>query len=117
MTEPTIPPQLQADLQQLQGLNAQLQALAQQKAQFEVMKAEAQEALEALSNLPDDAPVYRNVGALLVREPGKKAAQDRLAEDLETLGIRLGRLQKQEESVRSSAGSLQKKIQAALPKQ
>ena len=109
-------PQLQEDLQQMQAMNSQLQALMQQKAQFEVMKAEAEQALEALAALPDDAPVYRNVGSLLVKEAAKKDAESRLREDLETLGVRVGRLAKQEEAVKTSLSALQKKIQAALPK-
>lgn len=116
MADERIPAQLQEQLGQLQALNGQLQALLQQKAQFEVMKAEAEGALEALAALADDAPVYRNVGALLVREPGKKDAEARLREDLETLGVRLGSLQKQETSLKSSMAGLQQKIQAALPK-
>lgn len=114
MAEPQLTPQMQQQLQQLQQQNAQLQATAQQRAQFEAMKAEGEQALEALKALPDDAPVYRSVGALLVKEPGKKSAVDRLAEDQETLELRVTRLQKQEAALRESLAALQQKLQGAL---
>ena len=114
MAEPTLSPQLQQQLALLQQQNQQLQATAQQRAQFEAMKAEGEQALAALESLPDDAPVSRSVGALLVKEPGKKAAVDRLKEDQETLEVRLARLQKQEAALRESMAGLQQKLQGAL---
>lgn len=110
-------PQLQAQLQQLQSLNQQLQAAAQQKANFEAMKTESEQAIAALEGLPDDAPVYRNVGSLLVREPSRKVALERLKDDLETLEVRLTRVGKQEAAARTAATQLQQSIQASLPKQ
>ncbi len=70
--------------------------------------------MEALAALPDDAPVYRSVGSLLVKEASKKTAQDRIKDDLETLEIRLGRMQKQEAQVKQQMTDLQTKLQAAL---
>lgn len=116
MAEAPLSPQLQAQLQQLQSLNQQLQATMQQKANFEAMKAEAEQAIAALEGLGDEAPVYRNVGSLLVREPSKKAAHDRLRDDLETLEIRLTRVAKQESAARESLQALQQKIQSMLPR-
>ena len=114
MAEPNLTPAMQQQLAQLQQQNAQLQATAQQRAQFEAMKAEGEQALAALEALPEDAPVYRSVGALLVKEPGKKSAVDRLKEDQETLEVRLARLQKQEGALRESMAALQQKLQGAL---
>jgi prefoldin beta subunit len=114
MAEPTLPPAVQQQLAQLQQQNAQLQAVAQQRAQFEAMRAEGEQALHALEALADDAPVYRSVGAFLVREPGKAAAVSRLKEDQETLDIRIARLQKQEAALRESLQALQSKLQSAL---
>ncbi len=112
--EPTLTPQMQQQLANLQAMNQQYQAAAQQRSQFEVMKAEAQQAIEALESLPDDAPVYRSVGALLMKEAGKAEALKRLKEDLETLEIRVTRITKQEAAVKASMTDLQKKLQAAL---
>lgn len=113
MAEPTLSPQVQQQLANLQAMNQQLQATMQQRAQFEAMKAEAEQALEALSSLPDDAAVYRSVGALLMKDT-KKAAHDRLKEDAETMEVRLSRVQKQESQLKESLQALQTKIQAAL---
>jgi prefoldin beta subunit len=111
--EQTIPPQVQQQLGQLQSLNQQLQATAQQRAQFDVMKAESEQALSALEALADDAPVYRSVGALLVKD-SKSDAHARLKDDAETLEVRIARLQKQENTLKEQMASLQGKIQAAL---
>jgi prefoldin beta subunit len=113
MADPQLSPQVQQQLQQLQAANQQLQATAQQRAQFEAMKAESEQALAALEALPDDAPVYRSVGALLVQD-SKKAAHERLKDDAETLEVRVARLQKQETALKEQLGALQAKIQAAL---
>lgn len=113
MAEPSIPPQVQQQIANLQALNSNYQATAQQRAQFEAMRLETQAALAALESLPEDAPVYRNVGSLLVRD-GKKAAEERLKEELETGEVRIQRLQKQETALREQLGQLQQKIQASL---
>ena len=113
MAEPTLSPAVQQQLAQLQQQNQQLQATAQQRAQFEAMKAEGEQALQALESIADDAPVYRSVGAFLVKD-AKPAAVARLKDDQETLEIRIARLQKQEGSLRESLQSLQAKLQGAL---
>jgi prefoldin beta subunit len=119
MADPALPPQLsqqtQQQLQQLQMLNQQLQVTAQQRAQFEAMKAEAEQALGALQALPDDAPVFRSVGSLLVQDT-RKAAHERLKDDAETLEVRVARMQKQEAALKEQLQALQAKLQAALGK-
>lgn len=113
MAEPQLTPQMQQQLTQLQNLNGQLQATMQQKAQFEAMKNESEQALEALSSLADDATVYRSAGALLVKD-SKTDATARLKEDAETLDVRLVRLSKQEASLKEAMAALQAKLQASL---
>jgi len=108
-----LPPQVQQQVATLQALNQQYQAVAQQRMQFEAMRAESKQALEALSSLPDDAAVYRNVGALLVKDT-KAAATARLTEDVETSDVRVSRLSKQETQLREQLQQLQAKIQSAL---
>lgn len=114
MAEQTLPPAVQQQLAQLQQQTSQMQATQQQRAQFEAMKAEGEQALQALEALPDDAPVYRSVGAFLVKEKGKSEAVARLKEDQETLELRIARLQKQETALREALQSLQAKLQTAL---
>ncbi|MEK6975683.1 MAG: prefoldin subunit beta [Candidatus Thermoplasmatota archaeon] len=113
MAEPNLTPQMQQQLANLQSLNGQLQQTMQQKAQFEAMKLESEQALDALQSLPDGAAVYRSVGALLLKDE-KAAAVARLKEDAETMEIRVNRLVKQETSLKESMASLQAKLQASL---
>ena len=113
MAEPALSPQMQQQLAQLQSLNGQLQATMQQKAQYEAMKAEGEQARDALKALPDGAAVYRSVGALLLKDD-KAAALGRLKEDAETMEVRVNRLAKQEAALKESMASLQAKLQAAL---
>ena len=101
-----------AELQQLQ---AQVQQLAQQRAQLEMLRSEAEEALAALETLDAQAPVYRNVGSLLLRDT-RDGAVARLKEDQETMEVRLQRLQKQEGALRESLQAAQQRVQAAFPR-
>jgi prefoldin beta subunit len=113
MAEPNLTPQMQQQLAQLQSLNGQLQATMQQKAQYEAMKAESEQALDALNALPDGSAVYRSVGALLLKDD-KATALARLKEDAETMEVRVARLVKQETSLKETMASLQAKLQASL---
>ena len=113
MADPALTPQMQQQLAQLQTLNGQLQATMQQKANFEAMKAESEQALEALTALPDGAAVYRSVGALLLKDD-KATALGRLKEDAETMEVRVSRLNKQESAIKEQMASLQAKLQAQL---
>lgn len=114
MAQPELPPQLQDQLQQLQNLQQQLQVTQQQRAQFEFQIREAERALEELQNVADDAPVYRSVGALLVKTDGKAGAEKRLKDEKETLEVRLAAYQKNEGRLKEKATELQSKLQAAL---
>ena len=113
MAEPNLTPQMQQQLAQLQSLNGQLQQTMQQKQQYEAMKAESEQALDALNALPDGSAVYRSVGALLLKDD-KATALARLKEDGETLEVRVNRIAKQESAIKESMASLQAKLQASL---
>lgn len=109
-----LPPQLQDQLQQLQNLQQQLQIAQQQRAQIEFQVRESERALEELSNLSDDAPIYRSVGGLLVKTEGKAAVEKRLKDEKETLEVRVAAYQKNEGRLKEKASELQSKLQAAL---
>lgn len=113
MAEPNITPEIQQQVLQLQQASAQLQQAAGQRQQFEVMKSEAQQALEALQGAAEDAAVWRSVGSLMVQE-GKAAAVERLKDDVETMDIRLKRLKTQEDTLRQQFETLQKKLQSVF---
>jgi prefoldin beta subunit len=114
VAEQGIPAQLQKMVAEFQQMQQQYQQVASQRQQLEMLKSEGEEALAALEALQPDAPVYRNVGSLLVRE-GRTEAMARLKDDQETLEVRLNRLAKQEASLRESLQAAQQRIQGALP--
>lgn len=109
-----LPPQLQDQLAQLQTVQQQLQLAAQQRAQLEFQLREAERALEELGKLEKDAPVYRSIGSLLIRTPGRDAVQKQLTEDKESLEVRLRGFEKQEGRLKEKATELQSRVQAAL---
>lgn len=113
MAQQEIPPELQQDIQQLQALSGQAQAVAQQRRQFELMHAEAKRALEALAEMAEDATVYRTVGSLMVQEE-KVKAEARLKDDLETMELRVKRAKEQEKAMEENLQKLQAKLQKAL---
>ncbi len=108
--------ELQQQVQQLQQMSQQLQQVAGQRQQFEAIVAESEMALEALEGLADGAAVYRNVGSLLVQDD-KDAAGKRIADDMETMQVRIKRVKGQEEQLRKAIDDLQEKLQAAFEAQ
>lgn len=106
-------PDLQAKIQKLQTASQQLQMLGRQRSQMEVMQSESKRAKEALDEVAEDAPVYRSLGALLVRDDRAKALA-RLTDDLETLEIRVKRLRDQEDALQKELQRLQTEIEKAL---
>jgi prefoldin beta subunit len=109
-----LPPKLQDQLAQLQGLQQQLQIAVQQRQQLEFQARDAERALDELGNVADDAAVYRSVGSLLIRTPGRDAVQKQLKDEVETLQVRLKTVEKQEARLKEKATELQSKLQAAL---
>ncbi len=111
--EPQFSPELQQKIQTLQAIGAQLQQVAQQKQQMDMLKAETERAKKALSELDDDATVFRNVGAFMIQEARSKALA-RVEDDAETLDIRLKRFTDQEKQMQDQFESLQEELQNAL---
>jgi len=114
MAEGDLPPQLQEQLKQFQTLQQQLQAIAQQKGQYDLQGRELKRASEALHDSADDTPVYRSVGSFLIKTPGKTQVLKEIEEESETLGVRLKNLERQEARLKESLQELQSKIQAGI---
>lgn len=109
----TVPADIQEKIQRLQAAGQQLQALAQQRGQLDLMRSESERAHKALETLGEDAPVYRSVGALLLRDD-RATALERLSDEKDTLEIRLKRLKQQEEHLAEQFEALQAEVQKAL---
>jgi prefoldin beta subunit len=108
-----IPPQVQNLLAQLQQLKIQMEALGRQKLQVEAMLRDAENALEELEKVDNDALIYKNVGELMIKA-GKDAVKEELSEKKETYGLRQKTLERQEERGQKRYQQLQQQLQEAL---
>ena len=108
-----IPPQVQNMLAQLQQLKVQMEALGRQKMQVEAMLHDAENALEELDKVDDDALIYKNVGELMIKA-GKGAVKEELAEKKATYGLRQKTLERQEERGQKRYQQLQQQLKEAL---
>jgi prefoldin beta subunit len=108
-----IPPQVQNLVAQLQQLRVQLEALGRQKMQVEAMLRDAENALEELDKVSDDALIYKNVGELMIKA-GRTEVKEELAEKKETYSLRQKTLERQEERGQKRYQQLQQQLQEAL---
>lgn len=109
-----LPAKLQNDLRQFQRLQQDLSAVGQQRLQLDLKLRETVHTLEELKNVPEDAPVYRPVGPLLVRAKDRKEVEDILTEDKETLEVRIKAVERQENSLRERYTTMQRELSEAL---
>ena len=101
-----ISPQLQNQIAQYQQVQQQLQNVMTQKGQMESQQRELQRTVEELAKA--DGDVYRNVGMLLIKVSDKAALKGELEESLETLGIRIRGLERQEKDLRRNTRSTER---------
>lgn len=109
-----VPPQIRDQLVAFQQLQQQLSVVATQRQQMEIQLRELEKALEELGRTADDAPIYRSVGALLLRTSGKAGVVKEVTDEKETLAVRVKSLEKQEARLKERYGELSSKIQNAL---
>jgi prefoldin beta subunit len=109
-----ISPKLQNQIAQFQQLQQQLQTVLSQKMQMEAQLRETENTLEELVNVTDDAPIYKNVGSLLIKANDKESVVKEIEENKETLEIRVKTLNRQEKQMRERYQSLQDQLQKAL---
>lgn len=109
-----IPAKLQNDIKQFQRLQQELSATTQQRMQIELKLRELTHTLEEVQKLGDDAVLYRSVGSLLVRAPGRKDVEGRLAEEKETLEVRMKAIERQEHHLKERYGTMQEELSHAL---
>jgi len=107
-------PQIQDQINRLQQLRSQYQMIAQQQQQVELRLREVDEALEELKKTDGKAPIYKSVGAVLIKTKGKTEVEKELKSNKETLELRKTTLEKQEGRTREKLNELQSKVQNAL---
>jgi prefoldin beta subunit len=109
-----IPAKLQNDLKQFQRLQQDLSAVAQQRLQVDLKVREIGHTLEELKSVPEDAPIYRPIGSLMVRAQSRKEVEDLLTEEKETLEIRLKAMERQENHLKERYSTMQRDISDQL---
>lgn len=114
MSEEEMSKQLQDQINRLQQLRAQFQMIMQQRQQVELRLKETDETLEELEKTDSKTPIYKSVGALLVKSKGKSEIIKELKEDKESLEVRKNTLEKQEGRTREKLNELQSKVQNSL---
>jgi prefoldin beta subunit len=114
MTDVEMSKQLQDQIGRLQQTRTQLQMIMQQRQQVDVRLKETEEALKELEKTDEKTPIYKSVGALLVKTKGKKDITKELKSDKESLELRKTTLEKQEGRTREKLNELQSKVQNAL---
>ncbi|MEM1514036.1 MAG: prefoldin subunit beta [Candidatus Thermoplasmatota archaeon] len=108
-----LPPQVQNQLRQLQQLQQQMELLLQQKLQIEIRLRDAEDALEELNKIDENANVYKGVGNLIIKSEKNKLIKE-LQEEKESLEIRKKTMESQENRLKEKINELQSKIQEAL---
>ncbi len=109
-----IPAKLQNELRQFQRLQQDLTTLSQQRLQMDLKLRETTHTLEEIRTVPEDAPIYRPIGSLLVRAKGRKEVEDLLTEEKETLEVRVKALERQENHLKERFTTMQKELSDAL---
>lgn len=109
-----ISPKLQNQIAQFQQLQQQLQAIMTQKFQMEAQLREVEKTLEELGKVEDETPIYKNVGALLIKAADKESVVQEMEDDKETLEVRVKTLNRQEKQMRERYQALQEQLQKAL---
>lgn len=109
-----IPAKLQNDLKQFQRLQQELSMMGQQRLQMDLKLRETTRTLEEVRTLPEDSTIYRPIGGLLVKATGRKDVEDRLADEKETLEVRVKALERQENHLKERYGEMQKQLTEAL---
>ncbi len=109
-----LPAKLQNDIKQFQRLQQELGNAQQQRLQIDLKLREVTHTLEELKNVPEDAVLYRPIGGLLVRAKGRKEVEDLLAEEKETLEVRVKAMERQENHLKERYTTMQQELTQAL---
>ncbi len=103
----------QEKIQQLQGLEQNMQHLLKQRQQFQMQLMEVDSALEELKKTEK---AYRIIGNIMVLSE-KDGLQKELAEKKERAELRMKSVEKQETTVKEQAKALREEIMKAMQTQ
>ena len=114
MIEEGMSKQLQDQINRLQQLRIQLQMIMQQRQQVDLRLKEIEEALGELDKTDVKTPVYKSIGAILIKTKGKGEVTKELKANKESLSLRKNMLDKQEGGTKEKLNELQSKVQNAI---
>ena len=106
----SLTPMLRQKIEQAQRLQSELEAIVAQRYQLEVTLKEVEKSLEELEGLPEDAPIYKSVGSILVRVESKEKIKKELEEKKETLELRIKTVMKQQELLEKKLKEIQEDL-------
>lgn len=109
----SLPPQLQEQLLSFQQFQQTLQVVVAQRQQLELEGSEIDRALKELGKIDDEAPVYKSIGALLVKSERKTLIIE-LQERRELVNTRVIVLTRQQSRTEAKVKELQQSIQSKL---
>ena len=114
MAEEEMSKQLQDQITRLQQMRMQLQMIIQQRQQIELRLKEIDEALDELDKTDSKTPIYKSVGAILIKTKGKGEITKELKSNKESLELRKNTLEKQEGRTKEKLNELQSKVQNSM---
>ena len=114
MAEEEMSQQITDQINRLQQMRMQLQMITQQRQQVEMRLKETEDALEELEKADAKTPIYKSVGAVLIKTKGKSEITKELKSNKESLDLRKTTLEKQEGRTKEKLNELQSKVQNAL---
>ena len=114
MAEEEMSQQLQDQINRLQQMRMQLQMIMQQRQQVDLRLKEIDEALTELNTTDAKAPIYKSIGAILIKTKGKTEVTKELKSDKESIELRKTTLEKQEGRTKEKLNELQSKVQNSL---
>ncbi len=88
--------------------------ITQQRQQVELQLKETEEAIKEIEGVSEKTPIYKSIGALLIKTKGKEDMAKELAVAKESLEVRKTTLEKQESRSREKLTEMQSKVESAL---
>ena len=86
----------------------------QQRQQVDLRLKEIEEALAELEKTDNKTPIYKSIGAILIKTNGKTEVSKELKSNKENLELRKSTLGKQEDRTKDKLNELQEKVQSSL---
>ena len=75
---------------------------------------DSEDALKEIENASDKTPIYKSVGAILIKTKGKSEIKKELKSNKESLELRKTTLEKQEGRSKEKLNEMQSKVESAL---